>query len=485
MAGSPYQDLKLQGSSQKAVPGQDVPSSSNADDSINTSSAHLRRMKYFRKQFDQRRAYYYRQYLGQRDQMFYPDNITRRSNTYLPYPLSNVETITSRVMDAFFSFDPWFEVKPRTSQDDPACEKMTQVMHWMLKRSKLMDAFEELVRNIAIYGHSAIKVDWDFDFETVQYKKPIFAMQDVQQPVMDPQTGQPKMEDGKPKMQKVMDPTTGQPQQQPAINPLTGQPIIIAVVPDVKQVPKARPKFTAIDVYDLLVDPDGGIIAQLTEKSWGQMVRENQAYMALNDGKPLYDPDGMKTIQSRISLEKNPEEVIIRLAELWTEYDNKMILMTYGEDSDVYAWKDLRASYRATSYTPYKRRVFSGSPIKLFEGPNPFGHKRLPILHTSFIKLPNELYGLGAVEIISDVSESLNKFVNMITDNWNMGVNHRYVFDVNADIDHEALNSFNVPGGKVGVSGDPAKIIMPLPTFTPQQGDYMILDLYKIGRAHV
>lgn len=67
----------------------------------------------------------------------------------------------------------------------------------------------------------------------------------------------------------------------------------------------------------------------------------------------------------------------------------------------------------------------------------------------------------------------------MITDNWNLGINRRYAYDENADIDHEALNQMNVPGGKVPVSGDPNKVIAPLPLFTPSAGDYQILDLYR------
>jgi len=41
------------------------------------------------------------------------------------------------------------------------------------------------------------------------------------------------------------------------------------------------------------------------------------------------------------------------------------------------------------------------------------------------------------------------------------------------------LNQANVPGGKVAVNGNPSEVIFPLPFFTPTQGDYAILELYK------
>src|SRR3954466_3994954 len=114
-------------------------------------------MRYFRKQDVQRRAVYYRQYLAQRDAQKCPHNLTPRSNTFVPYPLSNVETIVSRVLDAFFGFDPWFECSGWAQADDAAADKMELVLHHKLRQAKLVPAFEALVRNIAIYGHAALK----------------------------------------------------------------------------------------------------------------------------------------------------------------------------------------------------------------------------------------------------------------------------------------------------------------------------------------
>lgn len=428
----------------------------------NVVITNLRRMRYFRKQYDQRRAYFFRQYLGQRDQRFYPDNITPRANTFVPYPLSNVEQIVSRILDAFFSYEDWFECKGRASHDDGAAENMQSVLLDRLKKANFVQAFETFVRNAAIYGHAGMKIDWDWDQDWVTYAQAI------------PAIG----EDGQPIMQPQLDLATGQP---------TMAPIILGTVPQRMAVPRNRPKFTAIDVYDLLVDPDGGIVAHLSERTLGQILREQQAseQAAQQDPakKPLYDPVALKTLENRVraatSSPDDPLATVIRLAEYWNEYDQTCSIITYGEDSEAISWKDLRASYRAAGYSPYKRRVYAGVPLLLYHGENPFMHKRAPIVHTSYIKVPNEIFGLGAIEIVSDLSESLNKMVNMITDNWNLGINHRYAYDTQADIDHESLASFNVPGGKVAVTGDPSKVIMPLPFFTPAAGDYQVLDLYK------
>jgi len=420
----------------------------------------LRRMRYFRRQYDQRRAYFYRQYLGQRDQRYFPDNVTPRANTFVPYPLSNVETTVSRVDDAFFSFDPWFECKPRSAMDDPAAENMGLVLHDRLKKAGFKGMFEALVRNINIYGHSGMKVDWDWDYDIVTYAQPQFAIGP----------------DGQPLMQPQMTPQG-----------LQMAPVITGYLPAQKKVPRNRPKFIPIDVYDLLIDPDGGIIAHLTEKTLGQIMREqeNSTQAAMEDPsgakQPLYLDEGLQQLVQRVQTAepKDPMNVVIRLAEVWDDYAQTQTILTFGEDSEAISWKDLRASYRATSYSPFKRKVYAGEAILLYHGRNPFAHGRNPILHTSFIKIPNEIYGLGNIELISDLTEAYNSFTNMISDNWNLGINRRYAYDMSMDIDHDSLNNFNTPGGKVAVNGDPTKTIFPLPFFTPQAGDYTILEVYK------
>ena len=101
----------------------------------------LRRMTDYRRQFDQRRAIFYRQYVGQRDAQKFPDNVTNRANTFVPYPLSNVETIVSRVDDAFFSFAPWFEADGVTSVDDHAAEAMQLILDKKLSQAKFKANF--------------------------------------------------------------------------------------------------------------------------------------------------------------------------------------------------------------------------------------------------------------------------------------------------------------------------------------------------------
>jgi len=417
----------------------------------------LQRLRNFRRPYDQRRAYFYRQYIGQRDRKMFPDNITPRSNTFVPYASSNVDAVVSRVHDAFFSLDPWIECRPKGGSPDSA-EKMQMVLIDGLKRAGIMNVCELLVRDDGIYGHCGVKVDWDWDYDMVSGPEPVFAMvpqidANTQQPIMDAQ-GQP-----------VMIPVPGP----------DGNPVIIGTKMVTKQVPRNCPKLIPIDIYDLLIDPDKKIKAHVYEISWGELRRSAEA-------KPdLYFPEALAQLTARLAQYKDLDRdgIIIRMAEVWDDTKKNVTIVTFGEDADAIGWKDRRYQYRNASYSAYKRRVYNGPPTLLYTGPNPFAHKRIPILDLPYIEVKGDVFGIGVIERISDLIEGVNVFTNMITDNWNININRRYAYDVTVDIDTDQLDQGNVPGGKVGVVGDPSKSIYPFPTFTPGQQDYMIIDLYR------
>jgi hypothetical protein len=440
---------------------------------------HLRRMLRFRTQYDTVWSKFYRQYVSDRDQKYFPDGVTKRANTFIPYPFSNVETIVSHTHDVLFGYEDWFETTGYGMNDEPVAEKMHTVLKKKLHLAKLPQALESMAQSAAIYGPCAIKVDWDWDYDTVTYPEAQFAMQPVMQPAMN-ELGQPVPDgNGMPQMHPVIDPNTGQPAMQQVINPMTGQPMQTGVVIKTKQVPRSRPKLIPIDVYDLLVDPDGKLCGFCTERTVGQLMRENEGYKS-RTGYDLYYPESLAELQNKVKDEKNPEEIIVRLAELWNEEEGKCTLVTFGEDKSAISWKDTRYAYRTgNSYSGFRRRLYAGDPLLLWHGGNPFAHKRNPILWTSYIKLQHEQYGIGAIEMISDLVDAINDMTGMVRDNWNLGINRRYAYNTDVDIDHESLNSMNVPGGKVGVSGNPNDVIMPLPTMTPQAGDYTLLEMYK------
>lgn len=439
---------------------------------------HLRRMLRFRTQYDVIWARFYRQYVSDRDQKYFPDGVTKRANTFIPYPFSNVETIVAHTHDVLFGYEDFFETTGYGQNDEPAAEKMHLVLKNKLHLAKLPEVVAAMAQSAAIYGPCAMKVDWDWDYDTVTYPQPVYAQQPIMRQSVNAQGEPQQQEDGQPQMEQLMG-DDGQPMTQNVIHPMTGQPIQIGTRIATKQVPRSRPKLIPIDVYDLLVDPDGKLVAFMTERTIGQLKRENAGYQA-RFGNPLYYPEALAAIEQRVQSEKNPDEIIVRIAELWNEIDGTCAIMTFGEDKNAISWKDTRYAYRTgNSYSGFRRRLYGGEPELLWAGDNYFAHKRNPVLWTSYSKLQHEQYGIGAIEQISNLVDALNDMTGMIRDNWNMGINRRYAYNTDVDIDHDSLNNMNVPGGKVGVAGNPADALMPLPVNIPQPGDYALLDLFK------
>lgn len=412
--------------------------------SLEQINSTMYRMQTFRRFYDSNRLKFWKQYIGYKDAKLYPDNVTPRSAVPSMIPYSNVETIVSRVHDAYFTYEDWFEAKPRGTHDEQAADKMGQVLAYKLHRANLPGAFETFVRNIAIYGHAAIKVDWDFCYDVITKPQAIPLLNGFGQPL---------------------------------INPQTGQPVISKIIPTTVKVKRSRPTFTAIDVFDLFVDPDNRNIAVATDKTLGEILREFE----MNPN--LYDGNAIDKLAEKITqFEKDdPMGVLIRLAEYWDSTENTRAILTYAKDArENVSWKDQRYAVRTGSnLSTYRRKIYAGESIALWQGDNNFLHKRIPILHTSYVKVPGEVFGIGAIESIGTLTEGLDRFVNMITDNWNVNINSRVAYDTNADIDHEALNNVNVPGGKVGVNGKPSEVLFPLPHFVPSAGDYQIIELYK------
>ena len=438
-----------------------------AQEILKRADERCRRVKTFRQQYDQRRLYFYRQYLGQRDPLFYPDNVTPRSNSFFNYPFSNVETVVAKAYRTLFPNSNWFEVSGKGTSDAGAAEKMDAVQKYMMHKAGFACTVQDLIRTIAIYGHGALKVDWDWEQDVVNYKQAILVDVGGNKFIEPAVVGTNEFN-----QQIIGNPQTGLPAE---LNPQTGQPLIADVQVAQKQIARMCPKFQAIDPYDLLIDPDGQVVVHMVEYTLAQL-------LAINATNPeLFYPEALETLQTKILAQsKEPSEVILRIAEIWDSLDKTCTQIVYGKDQDAIRWKDARAAFRGVNYSYYRsREVYGGDPVLLWHGPNQFAHQRVPIVHTSYVKLPNEVYGIGVIEPIAELTESLNKFSNMIVDNWNLGINRRYAYDINADIDHEQLRFVNVPGGMVGVNGDPTKVLQELPFMTPTAGDYQLLGIYK------
>lgn len=120
-----------------------------------------------------------------------------------------------------------------------------------------------------------------------------------------------------------------------------------------------------------------------------------------------------------------------------------------GEDDDE---KDQRLRmYEVLNYWEDERYSMIINRKELaYDGPNPYWrHSSKPFTIATYEPIPNEVYGMSAAEIVSDLQEEINTHRNQRIDNVALALNKMYSILRDADVDESELVSR--PGGVVRV----------------------------------
>lgn len=420
----------------------------------------LHRMYDFRRPLEPRWAELHRHLDMHSAPKLYPDG-TPRSNVFMPYGFANVRHVTSGLTEALFGIDPPFVTLPAGKADEEAARHMQPVLELMaIRRGRLRSAITDYISMLATYGWASFDVGWDWDYDLV-YDWQVRPIQPT------PQT---------PPALIGQDPRTGQPL---VIHPLTGQPAMERVKVLVP-VPRNRPRYTALDVYDVLVDPDGRHVAKLFDKTVPQMIRENA--VAKQAGYELYSEEALQTLKAKVMESGDRAEdrnALVRVAEVWDTVDGSFTLSVHEEDESTLSYKDQRYVNRSSAYTQYRRRMAKVDKAILAAGYNPYAHCRIPILYTSYTKIPGEMFGMGVIEPAFGLNEALNSNLSRLSDKMDLGLNQRFIYDAARNVDLGDLQDVNVPGGLIAAYGDPSNFLHPLPVDTPTPGDYGLLPIYQ------
>lgn len=421
----------------------------------------VERLLMFRRPYEDRWNELYRHLVGKATPRTYP-NGKPRANVFANFPFSNVNFVRNTINEALFSMDPPMETLPGGALDEEAAAKMQLVLEKLAVRdARLRHVMNEYVGGLATYGFYALDIGWDWDLD--------FVYQQVDQPV--PVTAQT------PSYLIGNNPETGEPL---VLDPASGMPAVQRVK-QLVPVPRNRPKYTVLDIFDVAIDPDGAYIAKFFDKTLPQMERENQVAQAA--GMELYNPDALTRLKMAVYAGGETEQTrnaLIRGCELWNATDNTFTLFTTNEDLTSLMFKDQRYTYRSATYSQLRRNVAKGIPKTLLAtGYNPYAHCKVPILYSHYTKLPGETFGMGVIEPTFNSTEMFNACASMIMDIWNSGVNQRYAYDTSRDMDLGDLRDINNPSGLVPVNGDPANILMPIPTHVPDAGAYSVLPMFQ------
>lgn len=421
----------------------------------------VQRLLNFRRPYETRWDELYRHLVSKGTPRQYPDG-SPRANVFVPFAYSNVNFVRNTINEALFSMDPPMETIPGGAADEDAAYAMQLVLEKLAVRdARLRSVMNDYVGGLATYGFYPIDIGWDWDLDFVYEMEDQLVQPDASTPAeligQNPQTGEPLV-----------------------INPMTRMPLVKRVKV-LKPVPRNRPKYTCLDIFDVAIDPDGAYVAKFFDKTLPQMERENSVAEAA--GLELYNKEALARIKESVFSEGDTEKTrnaLVRICELWNATDNTFSTFTTDEDVTSTTFKDNRYAYRAATKTAFNRGIASNVPKTLLAtGYNPYAHCKVPILYTHYSKLPSETFGMGVIEPTFNLAELFNTSASMIMDGWNLGSNQRFAFDLTRDIDLADLRDVNNPGGLVGVYGDPNNVLRELPTHTPDQGAYSILPLLQ------
>jgi hypothetical protein len=182
------------------------------------------------------------------------------------------------------------------------------------------------------------------------------------------------------------------------------------------------PDFEVLDMFDFLIDPDepdfeNAKIIRRVERSLAELKRSG-VYQNLDDLHPQVSAeDSHKTskrqafgISSGILGQSATRKQNVTLYEAWGDF---FIGEKYFEN--------------------YVCVVANGNRLIRFE-PNPYDCGMKPFVFTTFVPVPNEVYGIGAIEKSLGLQHAINTLTNQKLDVINISINNPFTYLINDDV---------------------------------------------------
>ncbi len=215
------------------------------------------------------------------------------------------------------------------------------------------------------------------------------------------------------------------------------------------------PDFEVLDIFDFLIDPDESDfekakVIRRVERSLHDVmsnpVYSNTADLSVN----TTDTDDSNKEARRDSF--GIEEGILKAS------NNRKNQVTLLE-----SWGDFRIGDRL--YQNYVCVVANGNRVIRFE-PNPYDHGLKPFIFTTLIPVPNEVYGISAIEKSLGLQHAINTLTNQKLDVINISINNPFTYLINDDV-FDPDTVVTRPGALIPVkSHDTLKPIQYLNNFT-------------------
>jgi len=336
-----------------------------------------------------------------------------RSNLHIPRTYQIVDTIRARMVMAFFKTYPYFEFVPQASyqtrfslqQAEDKAKVGSALVNEQLKKNNIVAKYHDYVTSLLLFPKGYMGVGWRYEEAYLKKKVPV---PEIIQTIYGPQYTGNTVYQVREGVEKIWD-------DNEIIN---------------------------IDFFDFWPDPKGydldscrGVFHR-EFLTFEELVQRLEFLSWLDEGI-IYigSPDELWDISGGDHLERGRER---RMAEIGMS-ENGLDVFIHSEDMSI----KKNAQFEVLNYWQDDRRIMTVNRQKVaYVGPSPYWrHRKKPFVAASFERLPNEFFGMSAVQIISDLQEEENAIHNQRTDNVNFILNKMWKVRRGADIDESELVS--------------------------------------------
>lgn len=311
------------------------------------------------------------------------------SNLFIPYIFNIVENAFPKITKSLFSVRPYLPYMPVNKKDPEAARKatnMTNLVEWELdNKMRGRTVYNEILRNTCLYGCGISKQTWKLEERTVVKRVDKTVMQ------TDEETG------------------------------LT-IPVTSKVPEEVVEVVYDAPVMTNVPLEDFFFDPYATTI-------------DNAAYCIHRYFLPMYVVlDMCNKAQLTISA-ADLKEKLESGSSTTNEYDksaNIGMSSKPNRKNEIEVWEYWTNDIKCL--------ILNRNIVGLVSN-NPYWHRRKPFSKWECIPVSGEFYGIGIVEMCSNLQIELNTTRNQRIDNVSFALNRMYTILRTANIDVAQLKS--------------------------------------------
>ena len=359
----------------------------------------------YRQQYEEKAIDWYKAFIGYNEDRNVEEG---KSNLHIPKTYEIVDTIRARILSSFFDKRPYIEfttmpefgdVRSFAVNEDKA-EVAAAFVDEQLEKNNVASVMYDFVTSMLIFPSGFLGVGWRYEKENIKRKTKV------------PITDQFSSYTGKWKWGVV----------------------------ESEEVIWDDNEIFNIDFFDFWGDPDSSDIDDARAVFHREFVTKKELQdklqlMADVGEGIIYDVDVDKIPPHSSSKDRSRYKRLSAVGITSSDRDpfQNSKDESFGEKETVellHYWEDDRHA------------ILVNRQEVIYDGPNPYWrHRKKPFVKATFDQLPNEFYGLSAVQLIYDMQEELNTMHNQRMDNVNMLINQMWKKRKSADISDEDLIS--------------------------------------------